>query len=142
MHHSTSWWVSGLISSRMVGSSATSRPSAADILSSSAFERATIATGSSGSGIGHGSISSGSSRDDSVSPVSAVASLATAQTDPARHSASGRCSLPSGEVSAPMRSSSSWSGCPRAARPCPETCTDISARSVPENTRTSEIRPT
>ena len=110
MHHSTTWWVSGLISSRIVGSSATSRWSAADSLSSSAFERATIAAGSSGSGIVHGSISSGWSRDDSVSPVSAVDSFATAQTDPARHSVSGRCCLPRGEVSAPTRSSSSWSG--------------------------------
>ncbi len=86
MHHSTSWWVSGLISSRIVGSSATSRPSAADSLSSSAFDRATIATGSSGSGIVHGSMSSGCSREDRVSPVSAVDSFATAQIEPAWHS--------------------------------------------------------
>ena len=96
MHHSTSWWVSAFISSRMVGSSATSRGSAADSLSSSAFDRATNATGSSGSGIDHGSISSGCSLDESVSPVSAVDSFATAHTEPAGHDVSGRCSLPSG----------------------------------------------
>ncbi len=28
-----------------------------------------------------------------------------------------------------------------AARPCPDTCTGVSGRSVPENTRTSETRP-
>ena len=44
---------------------------------------AVIATGSSGSGISHGSISSGWSLSDSVSPVSALASLATAQMSPA-----------------------------------------------------------
>jgi hypothetical protein len=87
-------------------------------------------------------MSSGCSREDRVSPVSAVDSFATAQIDPAWHSVTGRCCLPRGEVSAPTRSSSSWSGCPRSARPCPDTCTDISGRSVPENTRTSEIRPT
>ena len=116
--------------------------SAADSLSSSVLDLATIATGSSGSGIDHGSMSSGCSFDDSVSPVSAVPSFATAQMFPAGHAVSGRCCLPSGEVSAPIRSSSSWSGCPRSARPCPETCTVMSGRSVPENTRTSEIRPT
>ena len=41
------------------------------------------ATGSSGSGISHGSISSGSSLAESVSPVSARPSLATAQMSPA-----------------------------------------------------------
>ena len=104
---STSWWVSAFISSRMVGSSATSRASAVASLSSSAFDRATNATGSSGSGIDHGSISSGCSFDESVSPVSAVDSFATAHTEPAWHEASGRCTLPSGEVSAPIFSSSS-----------------------------------
>ena len=54
MHHSTSCLVSALFSSRSVGSSATSRLSACDSLSSSALDLATIATGSSGSGIDHG----------------------------------------------------------------------------------------
>jgi len=126
----------------MVGSSATSRASAVASLSSSAFDLATNATGSSGSGIDHGSISSGCSLDESVSPVSAVDSFATAHTEPAGHEASGRCTLPSGEVSAPIFSSSSWSGCPRVTRPCPDTCTTASGESVPENTRTSEMRPT
>ncbi len=142
MLQSTSWWVSAFISRRMVGSSATSLASAVASLSSSALERATMATGSSGSGIDQGSMSSGVSRDDSVSPVSAVASFATAQIEPAGLEVSGRCTLPSGDVSAPIFSSSSWSGCPRDIRPCPDTCTRASGRSVPEKTRTSEIRPT
>ena len=37
----------------------------------------------------------------------AVDSFATAHTEPAWHEASGRCTLPSGEVSAPIFSSSS-----------------------------------
>ncbi len=41
-----------------------------------------------------------------------------------------------------IRSSVSWSGWPRASIPCPETCTALSGRSVPEKTRTSETRPT
>src|ERR1043165_9682727 len=40
------------------------------------------------------------------------------------------------------RSSASWSACPRASMPCPEMCTALSGRSVPENTRTRETRPT
>ena len=84
MHHSTSWRVSELFSIRSVGSSATSRPIACDILSSSALDLAEIATGSSGSGIDQDSISSGCSLSDSVSPVSAVPSLATAQMSPGR----------------------------------------------------------
>ncbi len=142
MHHSTSWWVSGLFSSRSVGSSATSRDSAWDILSSSALDLAASAIGSSGSGITHGSISSGSSLLDNVSPVSAVPSLATAQMSPATASVMLRCCLPSGQVSAPIRSSVSWSAWPWSARPCPDTCTAASARSVPENTRTRLTRPT
>ena len=47
-----------------------------------------------------------------------------------------------GELSAPTRSSTSWSSWPRSSRPWPETCTVVSGRSVPENTRTSEILPT
>ena len=112
MHHSTSCLVSALFSSRSVGSSATRRLSAWESLSSSALDLATIATGSSGSGIDQDSISSGLSLSDSVSPVSAVLSLATAQMSPAAHWVTGRCCLPSGEVSAPIRSSSSWSSCP------------------------------
>ena len=142
MHHSTSWCVSGLFSSRRVGSSATSRDSAWDILSSSALDLAETAIGSSGSGITHGSISSGSSLLDSVSPVSAVASLATAQMSPATASVTARCCLPSGQVSAPIRSSVSWSAWPCSTRPWPDTCTAASARSVPENTRTRLTRPT
>ena len=107
MHHSTSWRVSALFSRRSVGSSATSLDRACDILSSSALDFAVIATGSSGSGIAHGSISSGWSLSDSESPVSALVSLATAQMSPALHSPTVRCCLPSGEVSAPIRSS--WS---------------------------------
>src|ERR1039458_2241805 len=142
MHHSTSCLVSALFSRRSVGSSATSRYSAWESLSSSALDLATMATGSSGSGIVHGSISSGWSLSDSVPPVSAVPSLATAQMSPAPHCVMPRCCLPSGEVSAPIRSSLSWSSWPWAARPWPDTCTEASGRSVPENTRTRLIRPT
>ncbi len=66
-----------------VASSATSRPRAAPSLSSSALDLATIATGSSASGIIQGSMSSGLSLSDSVSPVSARVSLATATMSPA-----------------------------------------------------------
>jgi hypothetical protein len=83
MHHSTSWFVSGLRSSRIVGSSATNRPRLVASLSSSAFEWATIATGSSGSGITQGSTRSGLSLSERVSPVSALCSLATATMSPA-----------------------------------------------------------
>ncbi len=85
MHQSTSWRVSEFISIRSVGSSATSRARACDILSSSALDLAVIATGSSGSGTDHGCMSSGRDGSDSVSPASAVASLATAQMSPAAH---------------------------------------------------------
>ena len=132
MHHSTSWWVSGLFSSRSVGSSATSRPRPCDSLSSSAFDLATMATGSSGSGITHGSISSGSSLDDRVSPVSARLSLATAQMSPAMAFATVRWVLPSGDVSAPTFSSTSWSSCPRLSpkksEKWPETWMVVSGR--------------
>ncbi len=83
MHQSTSWWVSGLFSSRSVESSATSLDSAWDILSSSALDLAVMAIGSSGSAICHDSISSGLSLSDRVSPVSALVSFATAQMSPA-----------------------------------------------------------
>ena len=117
MHQSTSWFVSALFSSRSVESSATSLARACAILSSSALDFAVIATGSSGSGIAHDSTSSGRLESERVSPVSAPVSLATAQMSPATHEAMPRCCLPSGEVSAPIRSSSSWSACPLAARP-------------------------
>ena len=58
-------------------------------------------------GIAQDSMSSGLSLSDSVSPVSAVLSFATAQMSPATQLAIGRCCLPSGEVMAPSRSSSS-----------------------------------
>ena len=56
MHHSTSWPVSALRSSRTVGSSAASRASPVPSLSSSERERALTATGSSGSGSSQASI--------------------------------------------------------------------------------------
>jgi hypothetical protein len=90
----------------------------------------------------HGSISAGSSFAESVSPVSACASFATATRSPATANSTGRCVLPSGLDRAPTFSSTSWSGWPRSAMPWPETCTGRSGRSVPEKTRTSEIRPT
>ena len=142
MHHRTSCPVSGFDSSRSAGSSATSRPSPVDSLSSSAFDLARIAIGSSGSGMSHASTSSGLSLADSVSPVSAEPSFVTAQMSPARHSETGRRFLPSGLDSAPTFSSASWSGWPRSASPWPDTCTGRSGRSVPLNTRTTEMRPT
>ena len=94
MHHSTSWWVSELCSSRSVGSSATSRPRPWDELVLVGLGLAPrSATGSSGSGISHGSISSGSSLAESVSPVSARVSLATAQMSPAMHCGDGALRL-------------------------------------------------
>ena len=83
MHHSTSWCVSALRSSRSVGSPATSRDRLRANVSSSLRVFATTATGSSGSGIAHGSISSGSSGEDTVSPVSAEPTFVSAQRSPA-----------------------------------------------------------
>ncbi len=93
---STSWWVSGLFSTRTLGSSAASRPSAWDSLSSSALLRATIATGSRGSGIDHGLSTRGSSIDDSVSPVSALLSLPMAARSPATTASAATCCRPNG----------------------------------------------
>ena len=143
MHHSTSWWVSGLFSSRSVGSSATSRPRPCDSLSSSAFDLATMATGSSGSGITHGSISSGSSLAERVSPVSARVSLATAQMSPAMRLRDGplglaerrrRARRPSRRRRGPRARGSS----PKKSEKWPDTCTVVSGVSDPEKTRTSD----
>ena len=70
-----------------------------------------MAIGSSGSGIVQGLSTSGSDLSDSVSPVSARLSLPIAQMSPATTADAGRCCLPSGNDSTPIRSSSSWSGC-------------------------------
>ena len=54
--------------------------------------------------------------------------------------------MPSGNDSAPIRSSSSWSAwlvsSPKNDEKCPDTCTVWSGRMVPENTRTRLTRPT
>ena len=116
MHHSTSWWVSGLFSSRSVGSSATSRPSAL---------RELVLVG----------LGLGDDRDrqqrvghQPTAPSAAARPCRTA----CRRSRPGsawrprrcrrRCTattvrwvLPSGEVSAPTFSSTSWSSWPRSA---------------------------
>ena len=134
--------MSGFCSRRIVGSSATSRDRPCDSLSSSALLCASMAIGSSGSGISQGSMSSGWSLADSVSPVSARVSLATHTRSPATADGTGRWCLPNGDDSAPTRSSTSWSSCPRSSMPCPDTCTVSSGRSVPEKTRTRLIRPT
>jgi hypothetical protein len=97
MHHSTSWRVSGLRSSRMVGSPATSRPRFLARASSSARVLATIATGSSGSGISQGATSSGFSLAEIVSPVSALFDLVIAQMSPATQAGTSRRLVPSGE---------------------------------------------
>src|SRR6476661_986005 len=67
MVQSTTWWVSALCSIRMVGSSATSRCSAAASLSSSDLVTGWIATGSNGSGSTHGSTRAGESLSLNVS---------------------------------------------------------------------------
>jgi hypothetical protein len=97
MHHSTSWWVSGLRSSRRVGSPAASR--ARFLASASSSERVfgTTATGSSGSGISHASTSSGLSLAEMVSPVSAAVDLVIAQMSPAMQDVTSRRLEPSGE---------------------------------------------
>ena len=146
--HSTIWWVSGLCSSRIVTSSATSRCRAEANRSSSAREAAWMATGSSGSGSSHGSTSAGCSVVDKVSDVSAAPSLETSTMSPATACGVGRVSSPTGVASGPTRSSStSWSAwastwwkanCCR----CPQTCSALSGVRVPEKTRTSESRPT
>ena len=103
---------------------------------------ATIATGSSGSGISHGATSSGESLAEIVSPVSALVDFVIAQMSPATACGTSRSAEPSGEYRCAIRSSASWSACPRASIPCRETCTAVSGRSVPENTRTRDTRPT
>jgi hypothetical protein len=97
MHHSTSWWVSALRSRRSVGSPATSRFRLRDRASSSLRVLATMATGSSGSGICHGVMSSGRSGADTVSPVSAEVTLVSAHTSPATQYGTSRRLAPSGE---------------------------------------------
>ncbi len=96
MHHSTSWWVSALFSTRIDGSSAASRPRAWESLSSSALLCATIATGSNGSGSDHGISTRGSSTDERVSPVSARVSRPMAPRSPATTWLAGTWFLPKG----------------------------------------------
>ena len=143
MHHSTCWWVSALFSRRSVGSSATSRAMAWAILSSSALDLALTATGQQR--LGH------RSRAPSAAAVPCWTACRRSRPCPAwprrrcprpRASVTGRCCLPSGQVSAPTRSSVSWSAWPCSTRPCPDTCTAASTCSVPENTRTRLTRPT
>ncbi len=98
MHHSTVWCVSGLRSSRSVGSAATSRVSVRPSASSSARLRATTATGSSGSGRFQHDSSSGSDAAETVSPVSALPSLVSAAMSPATHASTSRSWAPSGDV--------------------------------------------
>ncbi len=146
IHHSTSWWVSALRSSRRVGSPAVSLPRPLARASSSLRVLAATATGSSGSGMSQAPTSSGSSLAEIVSPVSAVDTFVTAHMSPATHCETGRSVAPSGEKMWPIRSSASWSFAgsqfPRAVAAWPDTWTARSGRSVPENTRTSETRPT
>ena len=94
-------------STRADGSSSSIRWSAAPILSRSAFVWGSIATDSDGSGKSSGGRISGFSRDESVSPVSVAASLATAPISPAWSSPIGSWSLPWSRRSWPIRSSSS-----------------------------------
>ena len=130
-------------SSRSVGSSATSRARPCESLSSSALVCATIATGSSGSGISQGSISSGvvlvGQGVAGLGPGRAWRPRRCRRRSPARP-----CAAPCRAARTARRPARRRRG-PRGrgpARPCPDTCTVASGRSVPENTRTSEIRPT
>ncbi len=86
MHHSTSWWVSGLRSSRSVGSLATSRPRLRARVSSSCLLYTY-----------QGRTSSGSAGSDTVSPVSAEPSLVTAHTSPATQQGTSCRAEPRGE---------------------------------------------
>ncbi len=80
---STSWLCSPApMSTRSEGSSAASRDSAVESLSSSDFVSASIATGSNGVGSDHGRSTRGSSTEESVSPVSARPSRPTVAMSP------------------------------------------------------------
>ena len=147
MHHRTIWWVSALCSMRRVGSSAARRWRPWESLSSSALARASMASGSSGSGMFQGLSRSGVSLSDRVSPVSARVSLAIAQMSPAmtRVGGSQRLAERHGQgadalvlvvVLVARRAS------PKNDEKWPETCTVASGRTVPEKTRTRETRPT
>ncbi len=146
MHQMTSWWVSPLFSTRTLGSSAARRLSACDSLSSSALLDATIAIGSSGSGIDHGRSTRASSHDERVSPVSARVRRPIAHRSPATTASAVTRVRPKGYDSAPSFSSSSWSSWPCSAPKndvkWPDTCTAWSAVRVPEKTRTRLSRPT
>ena len=115
-------------------------------LSSSALLRATIATGSSGSGIDHGRSTRGSSTRRACRRSRRGVSRPIAQMSPATTRSAGAWVRPNGCDSAPIRSSSSWSGwpasSPKNAVKWPETCTVWSGASVPEKTRTRLSRPT
>ena len=76
---------------------------------------AVSAVGSSGSGITQGSISAGAAGSDSVSPVSARVSRATATMSPATPESTGVSVPPSTAEMAPTRSSTSWSSWPRSS---------------------------
>ena len=134
------------MSTRSDGSSAASRLSAVESLSSSDLVSASMATGSSGVGSDQGRSTRGSSTDESVSPVSARVSRPTEAMSPATTRLAGDRCCPNGCASEPSRSSSSWSSWPTSSPKndvrCPETCTGRSASSEPENTRTRLTRPT
>ena len=125
MHHSTSWWVSGLRSSRSVGSSATSRPRPCDSLSSSALDLrddrrpAAAARASPRAPSAAGRPCRTGCRRSRRGP-----SLATAHDvagDRTGRPCAGSCRA--ARTSAPTRSSTSWSSWPRSARQWPDTCT-------------------
>ena len=104
---------------------------------------AAIAIGSSGSGIIQGAIRYGSSLPDRVSPVSAWASLVTAQMSPARQTSTGRSVLPERRRPA-SRCARRRRGRGARGRPGRDRRRGRRGRgvSVPEKTRTSETRPT
>ncbi len=105
-----------------------------------------MATGSSAVGIVHGFSTRGWSGLESVSPVSARVSRPIEPMSPASTLAAWTWCWPNGWDRAPMRSSSSWSSWPASsaknAEKWPDTWTEASGTSVPENTRAMLTRPT
>ncbi len=83
------------------------------------------------SGIGTGGMTMAPSLVVSVSPVRVSLSLATAPMSPATSFSTGAMSLPCIQFTAPRRSAASRVRLKYA----------VSGASVPENTRSSEIRP-
>ena len=98
--------MSGLRSTRMLGSSSTSRVRAELSLSRSALDAGSTATGNVGGGKVRPGRRRGVSRVDRLSPVTVWTSFATAPISPATSSPTGSWSLPLMRSTWPIRSSS------------------------------------